>query len=33
MGVMGVRKKIEKVVFFENGLTDFDEQKICYETQ
>ena len=27
MEVMGVKRKIEKDVFLENGLTDFDEQK------
>jgi len=25
--------KIKKVVFLENGSTDFDEKNICYEHQ
>ena len=31
MDVMRVRRKIEKLVFLENGWNNFDEQKLCYQ--
>ena len=33
MGVIGVRRKIEKLFFLENGWTNFDKQKISYGSQ